>query len=61
MHDRIIKELISRGWSYPIIALRTGISENRLRDGNLGVREERKLHEVASTEAGVDLDELDGE
>lgn len=56
----VIQEMISRGWTYPIIALRTGISENRLRDCNLGVREERKLYEIAATEAHIDLDELEG-
>ena len=58
MHE-LIKELIARGWSYPIISLRTGISENRLRDGNIGVREERRLYEVAETEAGICLDDLE--
>lgn len=56
----VIKEMIARGWSYPIISLRTGITENRLRDCNLGVREQRRLMEVAESEAGVDLDELEG-
>ena len=56
----VIKEMISRGWSYSIISLRTGITENRLRDCNLGVREERRLYEVAATEAGIDLDDLEG-
>jgi len=51
-------EMISRGWTYPIIALRTGISENRLRDCNLGVREERKLYEIATNEAKIDIDSL---
>lgn len=56
----VIKEMINRGWSYSIISLRTGITENRLRDCNLGVREERRLYEVAATEAGIDLDDLEG-
>ena len=56
----VIQEMIARGWSYPIISLRTGITENRLRDCNLGVREERRLYEVAATEAGIDLDDLEG-
>ena len=56
----VIKEMLNRGWSYSIISLRTGITENRLRDCNLGVREERRLYEVAATEAGIDLDELEG-
>lgn len=55
----VIKEMINRGWSYSIISLRTGITENRLRDCNLGVREERRLYEVAATEAGIDLDDLE--
>jgi hypothetical protein len=58
MHE-VIQEMVNRGWSYSIIALRTGISENRLRDGNIGVREERRLLEVAETEAGVCLDDLE--
>lgn len=56
----LIQEMISRGWSYHVISMRTGITENRLRDCNLGVREERRLYEVAATEAGIDLDELEG-
>ncbi len=54
----VIQEMINRGWTYPIIALRTGISENRLRDCNLGVREERKLYEIATNEAKIDIDSL---
>lgn len=57
MHE-VIMEMISRGWTYPIIALRTGISENRLRDCNIGVREERKLYEIATNEAKIDIDSL---
>lgn len=57
MHE-VIQEMIARGWTYPIIALRTGISENRLRDCNLGVREERKLYEIATNEARIDIDAL---
>jgi hypothetical protein len=55
----VIMEMLNRGWTYPIISLRTGITENRLRDCNLGVREERRLLEVAETEAGLDIDELE--
>lgn len=55
----VIMEMLNRGWTYPIISLRTGITENRLRDCNLGVREERRLLEVAETEAGVCLDDLE--
>lgn len=54
----VIQEMISRGWTYPVIALRTGISENRLRDCNIGVREERKLYEIATNEAKIDIDSL---
>lgn len=57
--EEVIKEMIARGWSYSIISLRTGISENRLRDCNIGVREERRLMEVAETEAGICLDDLE--
>lgn len=54
----VIQEMLNRGWTYPIIALRTGVSENRLRDCNLGVREERKLYEIATNEAKIDIDSL---
>ena len=54
----VIQEMILRGWTYPIIALRTGISESRLRDCKLGVREERKLYEIATNEAKIDIDSL---
>lgn len=55
----LIQEMISRGWSYHVISMRTGITENRLRDCNLGVREERRLLEVAESEAGVCIDDLE--
>lgn len=55
----VIMEMLNRGWTYPIISLRTGITENRLRDCNLGVREERRLLEIAETEAGLDIDDLE--
>ena len=61
MNDLIIGEMLRLGWTYPIIALRTGICENRLRDCNLGTREERKLYEIASTEARIDIDLLGDE
>lgn len=57
--EEVIKEMLNRGWTYPIISLRTGITENRLRDCNIGVREQRRLIEIAETEAGIDLDELE--
>lgn len=55
----LIQEMIGRGWSYHVISMRTGITENRLRDCNLGVREERRLLEVAESEAGVCIDDLE--
>lgn len=61
MIKQVIQEMIARGWSYSVIALRSGVSEYRLRDGKLGVREERRVYEVAATEAGIDLDDLEGE
>jgi phage major head subunit gpT-like protein len=59
MHDRIIKEMKNRGWNISLIASRTGISQSRLEDGNLGVREQRKLQEIAYLEAHIDVDELE--
>lgn len=59
MIKQVIAEMVARGWTYPIIALRSGVSEYRLRDGKLGVREERRLMEVAETEAGICLDDLE--
>lgn len=59
--NEVIKEMLRLGWTYPIIASRTGICENRLRDCNLGVREERKLYEIASVEARIDIDALGDE
>lgn len=61
MIKQVIREMIARGWNYSTIALRSGVSEYRLRDGKLGVREERRVYEVAATEAGIDLDDLEGE
>ena len=60
MIKQVIQEMIDRGWNYSTIALRSGVSEYRLRDGKLGVREERRVYEVAATEAGIDLDDLEG-
>lgn len=59
--NEVIQEMLRLGWTYPIIARRTGICENRLRDCNLGVREERKLYEIASVEARIDIDALGDE
>lgn len=61
MHDRIIKEMKNRGWNMSLIASRTGISQSRLETGNLGVREQRKLQEIAYLEAHIDVDELEGD
>lgn len=57
--NEVIAEMLARGWTYPIISLRTGISENRLRDCNIGTREERRLYEVAESEAGISIDDLE--
>ena len=57
--NEVIQEMLNRGWTYHLISNRTGITENRLRDCNIGVREERRLLEVAETEAGLDIDELE--
>lgn len=61
MIKQVIQEMIARGWNYSTIALRSGVSEYRLLDGKLGVREERRVYEVAATEAGIDLDDLEGD
>jgi hypothetical protein len=61
MHDQIIKEMKNLGWNMSLIASRTGISQSRLEDGNMGVREQRKLQEIAYLEAHIDIDELEGE
>lgn len=59
MHDRLIEALLAKGWTYPVIALRAQISENRLRDGNLGRREFDRLERMAELEAKVFIDDLD--
>lgn len=61
MNDLIIEAMRQKGWSVGLIASRTGIAENRLRDNNLGVRESRMLARIAEQEAGVDLDLLGDE
>lgn len=61
MIKQVIQEMIDHGWNYSTISLRSGVSEYRLRDGKLGVREERRVYEVASTEAGIEIDDLEGE
>ncbi|MNQ14488.1 hypothetical protein D3C85_274400 [compost metagenome] len=59
MHDQLIKALLAKGWSYPIIARQSGINEDRLRSGRLGVREQRRLAEMAWRDAKIDIDTLD--
>lgn len=61
MHKKVIEAMREKGWSYQVIALRTNISENRLRDGNLGVREQRALERVAECEAHINIDDLGDE
>ena len=59
MIKQVIDEMVARGWSYSVIALRSGVSEYRLRDGKLGVREERRVYEVAESEAGICIDDIE--
>lgn len=59
MIKQVIQEMIARGWNYSTISLRSGVSEYRLRDGKLGVREERRVYEVAESEAGICIDDLE--
>lgn len=61
MHQRLIEALLAKNWTYPVIAMRAQISENRLRDGTLGRREIDRLLKVAECEARINLDELEGE
>lgn len=61
MNDLIIEAMRQKGWSIGLIANRTGIAENRLRDNRLGVRESRMLARIAEQEAGVLIDELWGD
>lgn len=59
MHERLIEALLAKGWTYPVIALRSKIDESRLRRGSIGRREFERLLKVAETEARVYLDELE--
>lgn len=62
MPNPVIEAMLAKSWTYGMIALRTGISEDRLRDNNLGRRESDRLERVAEVEARIDLDLLeDGE
>lgn len=58
MHARLIEALLAKGWTYPVIALRSKIDETRLRSGSLGRRETDRLERVAETEARICLDSL---
>lgn len=58
MPKRLIEALLQEGWNYSLIALRSGVAENRLRAGSIGVRETRKLEELISRETRMDLDEI---
>lgn len=61
MPQRLINALISEGWNYQLIALRSGVSENRLRQGTIGVRETRKLEELICRETRLEIDDIYGE
>lgn len=61
MPKRVIDALLAKNWTYGVIALRAKIDENRLRSANLGRREMDRLMRVAECEAGIDVDELEGE
>lgn len=60
MPQEIIRQLIDRGWTYSVISGKTGISEVRLRSGDLRERDELEIYHLADV-AGVDVDdELEG-
>ena len=61
MHQRLIQALLAKNWTLPMIALRARICEHRLRAGTLGRRESDRLLQVAETEAGVFIDDLEVE
>lgn len=61
MPKRLIDALLSEGWNYQLIALRSGVSENRLRQGTIGVRETRKLEELICRETRLEIDDIYGE
>lgn len=61
MSNPVIEAMLAKNWTYPMIALRTGISEDRLRENNMGRRETDRLERVAELEARVDLDLLEFE
>jgi replicative DNA helicase len=61
MHTEIINEMVARGWSMHLISSRTGINQGRLESGKLGVREQRELARVAESEAGISIDDLEGD
>lgn len=58
----VIHEMQNRGWSLALIAVRSGVSLNRLERGVFGVREERALMRLAEEECGIQIDDMeDGE
>lgn len=59
MPNPVIAAMLAKNWTYPMIALRTGISEDRLRENNMGRRETDRLERVAELEARIDFDLLD--
>lgn len=59
MPARLIEALLAKGWTYPVIALRSKIDESRLRRGSIGRREFERLLKVAETEARIFIDELE--
>ena len=61
MPNPVIEAMLKKNWSYQMIALRTGISEDRLRENNMGRRETDRLERVAELEARIDLDLLEFE
>jgi hypothetical protein len=56
MHAKVIQAMKDKGWSLDLIANRSGISYNRLVNGNLGRREEALLYRCAEQEARIDID-----
>ncbi len=56
MHAKVIQAMKDKGWDLNTIAMRTGISYNRLANGKLGRKEEQILFRCAETEARIDID-----
>lgn len=61
MIQNVINKLLEKGWTYDMIAAKTGICVHKLKHhGELSEAQENSLLRIAAVEARIDLDECFG-